>query len=87
VNGNATGFTSLGFGALTSFTLTGASGFFHTGVNSIDFSWGNGGGPGGLLVEFTSATANAVTAGVPEPASLFLLGAGLAGLGLARRRC
>jgi hypothetical protein len=86
VNGNSTGFTSPSFGSLTSFALTGASGFFHSGVNTIDFQWANQGGPGGLLVEFTSATANAAAAGAPEPASLVLFAAGLAGLVVAKRR-
>ncbi len=86
VNGHATGNTSPTWSSLTGFTLSGASGFFTPGVNTLDFQWGNGGGPGGLLVEFTSATANAAGTGTPEPATFLLLGAGLAGVGLLRRR-
>lgn len=41
----------------------------------------DGAGRGGYLVEF-----NAAPAAVPEPVTLSLLGAGLAGIGIARRR-
>lgn len=85
VNGTATGNTSSGFGSLSSFTIN--SGFI-AGVNTLDFKWSNQGGPGGILVEFNSATGTA--SGVPEPSSVFLFSAGLAGLWLtgrfARRR-
>jgi hypothetical protein len=85
VNGHATGFTSPGFSGLTGFTLLGSSGFFTSGINVLDFQWGNSGGPGGVLIEYTSATANAVT-GTPEPATLVLFGTGLIGLAAFRRR-
>ncbi|MDE3164947.1 MAG: PEP-CTERM sorting domain-containing protein [Acidobacteriota bacterium] len=86
VNGHATGNTSPTYSSLSGFTLSGASGFFQSGVNTLDFQWQNQGGPGGLLVEFTSATANAAGTGAPEPATFLLFGAGLAGVGLLRRR-
>ncbi|MBS1859131.1 MAG: PEP-CTERM sorting domain-containing protein [Acidobacteria bacterium] len=86
VNGHSTGNTSPSFGALTAFSLAGSSGFFTSGINTIDFKWSNSGGPGGLLVEYTNATANAAGTGAPEPASFLLFGAGLAGVGMLRRR-
>ena len=83
VNGNSTGQTNGDYADLTSFSLSGSSGFFTSGVNTLTFVWGNSGGPGGLGVIFTSATANPAA---PEPGSLLLLGAGLATLAAIGRR-
>jgi hypothetical protein len=78
VNGTSTGeTTSFGFSGFTAFDIT--SGFVD-GANTLDFIVYNGGGPTGLRVEMTG------TADVPEPATLALLGAGVAGLGMIRRR-
>ncbi|HMC62939.1 MAG TPA: PEP-CTERM sorting domain-containing protein, partial [Candidatus Solibacter sp.] len=86
VNGHSTGMTSPSFTSLTSFALSGGSGFFTSGANELDFRWSNAGGPGGLAVIFSLATADPASQGVPEPASLFLLGAGLATLAVAGQR-
>jgi hypothetical protein len=85
VNGQSTGNTSTGFGSFTDFTLLGSSGLFTTGINTLDFNWTNDGGPGGVAIEFSSATASPT----PEPASMALFGTGLVVFGLigrARRR-
>jgi hypothetical protein len=61
---------------------------FVSGVNTITFETFNQGGdptPTGLLVDFTSATANTIGS-APEPSAFLLIGAGLGGLGLIRRR-
>jgi hypothetical protein len=83
INGVSTGQTAGGFSAFTPFAIS--SGFV-AGTNTIDFIINNGGGPTGLRVEMTG-TATAVTSGgAPEPASLVLIGAGLAAFALYRRR-
>ncbi len=59
---------------------------FVDGLNTLTFfTPDNGGGPGGLQVEFTSATADVGTA-VPEPSSIALLGIGAIGIAFARRK-
>ena len=82
INGNSTGSTSPGF---TSFSTFNISSGFLPGVNTLDFNWTNLGGPGGLLVEFTSATG-AADPSVPEPGTITMLAAGLAALVFGRRR-
>lgn len=60
---------------------------FRPGINTIDFQWSNYGGPGGLIVDFTSATGDPVAASAtPEPASLLLFGLGASAVGLIARR-
>lgn len=82
LNGASTGNTSNSFSSWSTFTLSSG---FTSGVNNLDFSWSNAGGPGGVRVEFTSATAN-LLATTPEPTSYLLMGAGLAALGFFRRK-
>ena len=53
---------------------------FVAGLNSLTFLVRNTGGPAGTLVQNLSGSV------VPEPGTLALLGLGLAGLGLSRRR-
>jgi hypothetical protein len=82
VNGVSSGFTSPGFGSFSTFSLAGSSGLFHDGMNTLDFQWGNTGGPGGIAVQFSTATASPT----PEPASLALVGLGLGILGIGNLR-
>lgn len=83
LNGGSTGNTDPGFTAFTPFSISSG---FTAGINTLDFLVSNGGGPTGLRVEFSSATASPAVSGVPEPATLALVGAGLSGLGAIRRR-
>ena len=82
LNGVSKGLTSTGFSAYSNFALS--SGFV-SGVNTIDFSWANSGGPGGLRVEFLTANAN-LNSQTPEPASIALMLSGVAALAFFRRK-
>ena len=73
--------TSPQFLSLRFFNLSGASGFFVNGVNTIEFQWSNVDGPGGIAVEDLSGTAS-----TPEPATCGLIGLGLGLIGLAGRK-
>lgn len=88
LNGNLLSEIFFGFGAfqnLTSF-VTSNSAFFNSGLNTLSFDVTTLGGGAGLRAGVTvTADASAVSP-VPVPAAGFLLLAGLAGLGLARRR-
>jgi hypothetical protein len=86
LNGNTlTGFPAGDFSLSDTQTINSD---FVAGVNTITFETLNGPAestnPTGLLVDFTSATAN--TSSAPEPSAFLLIGAGLGGLGLIRRR-
>ncbi len=70
INGVSTGATAGGFGSWTPFSITGV---VHAGVNTLDFLQVNGGGPGGIRVEFFSPNP------APEPASFAIWGAVIAG--------
>ena len=82
INGVAVGATSGGFGAFSAFSIS--SGFV-AGLNTLDFLVNNLSGPTALRVEMTG-TASPISAAIPEPASLFLVGAGMIVVGLRRRR-
>jgi hypothetical protein len=85
LNGNTLGGFPAGVLDTLSVTQT-INSDFVSGVNTITFETFNGPAastnPTGLLVDFTSATANSA----PEPSAFLLIGAGLGGLGLIRRR-
>ena len=84
LNGVPTGNSNTnGFGGFTNFSISADEGdVFLPGLNTLRFVVNNGGGPGGMRVEFLSATA----APVPEPSTAILGLAGLGALLLRRRR-
>lgn len=74
--------TSTSFNTLTAFSFN--SGFV-AGLNTLDFSLTNSGGPGALLVRDLSGSANSLGS-IPEPATWLLAGSALVCIGVLRRR-
>jgi len=85
VNGNSTGQTNTGFSAWTGFSIDYS--LLLGGINTVDFVVHDFGGIAGFRAEFTTATANAASASVPEASStLILLGLAVVGLAAWNRR-
>lgn len=80
LNGQSLGVSWSSYSSFASFV---ASSGFVAGVNTLDFVIDNWSGPTGLRTELSG---NFTALPVPEPASLLLLSAGLAGLALRSRR-
>ncbi len=87
LNGTGTGETitcTACFSALTPFLIE--SGFV-SGLNTLEFRVENFfGGPTGLRVDDIIGTADLIGEPIPEPASMLLLGTGLVGAAMRRRR-
>jgi len=82
INNVSTGLMNSGFSQFTNATI---STNFIAGLNTLDFIVYNVGGPTGLRVQFDQQLSQA-DSNVPEPESLALMGLGLTGLVVARRR-
>lgn len=76
--------TSDGFSNWSNFASQ--PGFFLAGINTVDFTVFNGGGPTGLLVEISDSSEVANVVAVPEPETYAMLLAGLSALGVVARR-
>jgi hypothetical protein len=83
INGVSIGPASSDFESWTAFSINSN---FVAGINTLDFVINNGGGPTGLRVEMSGNADPLPTDGVPEPATLVMLGAGLSILGVLRHR-
>jgi hypothetical protein len=76
INEVSTGFTTPDSAFFSGFFAFAIDSGFEAGINTLDFVVNNGGGPHGLRVEITSATAGRAV--VPEPVSVVLFGTGIA---------
>lgn len=83
INGVSTSATGSNFSSWTSFSVNSN---FVAGINTLDFVINNSGGPTGLRVEMSGTAEPSPTDGVPEPATMILLGAGLSVLSVIRLR-
>ena len=93
LNGNDTNVSLVfGYNAFQSLHNFSLSDFFIDGINTLTVNVTNGydtnlsAEPGPMALRFDDLELTATATAVPEPASLALLGFGLAGLGFARRR-